>query len=83
MKRKALPSTLASSPSASTFFASTKFLIVEDNGTSPQDISAMRAGLVKKKVEEKAGMADVLKATEVTGGRMLTAAVRDYVTGRM
>lgn len=68
MKRKALPS-------SSTFFVNTKLLIVEDNGTSQQDISSMRAGLLVKKIKENAGLADVLKLAEVTGGRTLTAQV--------
>jgi hypothetical protein len=68
MKRKALPS--------STFFANTKLLIVEDNGTSPQDINSMRGVLLVKKMKENAGLAEVLKLAEVTGGRTLTAQVR-------
>ena len=69
MKRKALPS--------STFFAGTKLLIVEDNGTSQQDISSMRAGLLVKQTNKNAGLAEVLKASDVTGGRTLTALVRN------
>ena len=68
MKRKALPS--------STFFADTKLLIVEDNGTSQQDIASMRARKFVEKIRENAGLAEVLKAAEVTGGRTLTAQVR-------
>lgn len=59
----------------SSFFAGTKLLIVEDNGTLQQDISTMRAGMLVKKVKENAGLADVLKVSEVTGGRTLTAQV--------
>jgi|EP00624_Nannochloropsis_granulata_P001805 hypothetical protein len=64
---------------SSSFFAGTKLLIVEDNGTLQHDISSMRAGMLVKKVKENAGLAEVLKASEVTGGRTVTAQVRSII----